>query len=268
MAYAFPELGVTFDGYVAMVEIQRPPHNFFDFHLIEQIADAFEALDEDTACRAVVLAAQGRSFCAGANFGSGPDDASSDKQFGKDGFRDETTGRLYRAAVRLFRCRKPVIGAIQGPAIGGGLGVALMPDFRIVAPEARFAANFVKLGIHPGFGISVTLPRVVGNQQAQRMLYTGCRVKGEEALRIGLADRLTSLDRLREDAVAFAGEMAENAPLALVSIRATQRAGLAESVADITEHELAEQSRLRATDDASEGIRAVSERRAGNFLGR
>ena len=268
MAYEFAELGVTFDGYVATVEIQRPPHNFFDFQLIEQLADAFQALDEDKACRAIVLAAQGRSFCAGANFGSGPDDASADKQFGEDGFRDETTGRLYRAAVRLFRCKKPVVGAIQGPAIGGGLGVALMPDFRVVAPEARFAANFVKLGIHPGFGISVTLPRLVGRQQAQRMLYTGCRVKGEEALRIGLADRLASLDRLREDAIAFAGEMAENAPLALVSIRATQREGLAERVAEITDHELAEQSRLRATEDAAEGILAVSERRPGNFLGR
>ena len=267
MEYEFSELGVEFDGQVATVEIQRPPHNFFDFQLIEQMAEAFEALDEDNACRAIVLAAQGRSFCAGANFGSGPDDADADREFGADGFRDETTGRLYRAAVRLFRCRKPVVGAIQGPAIGGGFGVSLMPDFRIVCPEARFAANFVKLGIHPGFGISVTLPRVVGNQQAQRLLYTGCRVKGEEALQIGLADRLTSLDRLREDAVAFAAEMAENAPLALVSIRATQRVGLADAVAEITEHELAEQARLRATDDAAEGIRAVAERRPGNFTG-
>ena len=265
MAYEFPELGVSFDGMVATVEIQRPPHNFFDFELIEQIAGAFEQLDEDDACRAIVLASQGKSFCAGANFGRGKDDPKADSQFVHQGFRDDTTGRLYRAAVRLFRCKKPVIGAIQGAAIGGGLGVSLVPDFRVVCPEARFAANFVKLGIHPGFGISVTLPRIVGVQQANRMLLTGTRVGGEEALKIGLADRLTSLEDLRSEAVKFAQEIAENAPLAIESVRATQRQGLADAVAEITEHELEEQRRLRATEDASEGIRAVAERRPGNF---
>ncbi len=265
MSYDFPELGISFDGMVAIVEIQRPPHNFFDYQLIEQMADAFEALDQDDACRALVLASQGKSFCAGANFGRGPEDASADRQFGERGFRDDTTGRLYRAAVRLFRCAKPVVGAIQGPAIGGGLGVSLVPDFRVVCPEARFAANFVKLGIHPGFGISVTLPRIVGMQQAVRMLLTGCRISGEEAVAIGLADRLSSLENIRADAVKFAAEMAENAPLAVESVRATQRRGLADAVAEITEHELAEQQRLRATDDAVEGIRSVAERRPGNF---
>lgn len=265
MAYDFPELGVHFNGMVATVEIERPPHNFFDFQLIEQMADAFEQLDDDDACRAIVLASQGKSFCAGANFGKGRDDPDADTQFTHQGFRDDTTGRLYRAAVRLFRCRKPVIGAIQGAAIGGGLGVSLVPDFRVVCPEARFAANFVKLGIHPGFGISVTLPRIIGLQQANRMLLSGCRVGGEEALRIGLADRLTSLKDLRSEAIKFASEIAENAPLAVESVRATQRRGLADAVAEITEHELEEQRRLRATDDAAEGVRAVAQRRAGNF---
>ncbi|MCY4200344.1 MAG: enoyl-CoA hydratase/isomerase family protein [Gammaproteobacteria bacterium] len=265
MPYDFPELGISFDGMVAVVEIQRPPHNFFDYQLIEQIADAFEALDRDDACRALVLASQGKSFCAGANFGRGPDDASADRQFGEHGFRDDTTGRLYRAAVRLFRCAKPVVGAIQGAAIGGGLGVSLVPDFRVACPETRFAANFVKLGIHPGFGISVTLPRIVGIQQASRLLLTGCRVSGEEAVKIGLADKLSSLENIRSDAVKFAAEMAENAPLAVEAVRATQRQGLADAIAEITEHELAEQQRLRATDDAVEGIRSVAERRLGNF---
>ena len=265
MSYDFPELGISFDGMVAIVEIQRPPHNFFDYQLIEQMADAFEALDQDDDCRAVVLAAQGKSFCAGANFGRGPEDATADRQFGERGFRDDTTGRLYRAAVRLFRSAKPVVGAIQGAAIGGGLGVSLVPDFRVACAETRFAANFAKLGIHPGFGISVTLPRIVGVQQANRMLLTGCRVSGEEAFKIGLADRFTSLENIRAEAIKFAAEMAENAPLAVESVRATQRQGLADAVAKITEHELAEQQRLRATDDAVEGIRAVSERRPGNF---
>ena len=262
----YEDIAVTMDGHVATVEIQRPPHNFFDFSLIGQLADAFASLDENPQCRAIVLAAQGKSFCAGANFGTGQSDGSGSSEFTEEGFRN-TTGKLYREAARLFGNRKPVIGAIQGAAIGGGLGLSLVPDFRVAAPEARFAANFVKLGIHQGFGISVTLPRLVGQQAARNMLLTGRRVKADEALEMGLVDQVVSSEELRESAVYLASEIAENAPLAVMSVRATLRQGLAEAVSQATEHELKEQQWLRATEDAQEGIRAVAERRAGAFTG-
>ncbi|MAT84125.1 MAG: hypothetical protein CMD39_07520 [Gammaproteobacteria bacterium] len=172
---------------------------------------------------------------------------------------------LYRNAARLFANTKPVVGAIQGAAIGGGLGLALVPDFRVACPEARFAANFVKLGIHQGFGISVTLPRIIGQQAAAMMLLTGRRIGGEEAHRMGLVDVLTDQASLRDEATALAREIAENAPLAVKSVRATLRADLAKEVATATEHELSEQQWLRATEDAQEGIRSVAERRPGNF---
>ena len=266
-AAKFTDIGVTLDGHIATIEIQRPPHNFFDFSLIGQIADAFTAMDADPQCRAIVLAAQGKSFCAGANFGSGRSDGSGSADFTEEGFRN-TTGKLYREAVRLFSCKKPVVGAIQGAAIGGGLGLALVPDFRVVTREARFAANFAKLGIHPGFGLTVTLPRLVGQQAANLMFFTGRRLSGEEALQIGLADQLVEPDALRGAAIALAAEIAENAPLAVVSVRATVRQGLAQQVAAATEHELKEQQWLRGTEDSNEGVRAVSERRPGNFTGR
>lgn len=263
----YTDIEVTSSDHVATVEIQRPPHNFFDRSLIGQIADAFEALDEDPECRAIVLCAQGKSFCAGANFGTGKDDASASADFTEEGFKN-TTGKLYREGVRLFASKTPVVGAIQGAAIGGGLGLALVPDFRVVAPEARFAANFAKLGIHPGFGLTVTLPNLIGQQAANLMFFTGRRIGGEHALAIGLADVLSDQENLRKDAQALAAEIAENAPLAVVSVRATMRQGLAERIAQATEHELAEQQWLRGTADADEGIRSVAERRAGNFLGR
>ncbi len=266
-AQRFTDIGVTLEGHVATIEIQRPPHNFFDFSLIGQIADAFAAMDADPQCRALVLAAQGKSFCAGANFGSGRSDGSGSADFTEEGFRN-TTGKLYREAVRLFSCKKPVIGAIQGAAIGGGLGLALVPDFRVVTREARFAANFAKLGIHPGFGLTVTLPRLVGQQAANLMFFTGRRLSGEEALAIGLADQLVEPDALRAAAHALAAEIAENAPLAVVSVRATVRQGLAEQIARATEHELKEQQWLRGTEDSNEGVRAVAERRPGNFKGK
>ena len=103
--------------------------------------------------RAIVLCSQGKHFCAGNNFGNQQGNQERDQ-------RTETSGNpLYTAATRLFATKTPVIGAIQGAAVGGGFGLAVMPDFRVVCPEARFTANFVKLGFHPGFGLTHTLPR-------------------------------------------------------------------------------------------------------------
>lgn len=262
---SFDDIGVNLEDNVATVEIRRPPHNFFDFELIRQLADAFEGLDAEDACRVIVLAADGRNFCAGANFGSGKEE-DADDDFSANGFRT-TTRFLYREAVRLFRCRKPVVGAIQGSAIGGGLGVALVPDFRVASPDSRFAANFARLGIHPGFGLTVTLPRLIGPQKSALMFYTGRRLKGEEAADWGLVDLLVETDRIRTAAHELAAEIAESAPLAVVSVRSTLRQGLADAIEQQTEHELKEQQWLRETDDAQEGIRAVAERRPGNFTG-
>jgi enoyl-CoA hydratase/carnithine racemase len=249
--------------YVATLEIHRPPHNFFDDALIRNLADAFEALDRNPGCRALLLAAEGKSFCAGANFQSRPESNPLNQSQTPTG-----SNPLYLEAVRLFRCQKPVVAAIQGPAIGGGLGLSLVADFRVASPEARFAGNFVKIGIHPGFGLTHTLPRLIGPQRAALMLLSGRRVDGETAVAWGLADQLSSLDKLRTDAHALAAEIAEAAPLAVVSTRATLRAKLPDLVEAQTRHELAEQTRLMKTEDHREGIKAVAERRAGNFVGR
>jgi enoyl-CoA hydratase/carnithine racemase len=260
----FTDIGVETQGHVAIVEIRRPPHNFFDMSLIRQIADAFEGYDADTNIRAVVLCAEGKSFCAGANFGDG---SRLDAQ-GNRPNENQMGGHLYQEAVRLFRTKKPIIGAIQGPAIGGGLGLALVPDFRVACPDARFSANFTRLGFHPGFGLTHTLPALIGSQQANLMFYTGRRLNGEEALAIGLADMLVPLAEVRSAAIKLASEISESAPLAVQETRATVRKGLADAVKAATDHELVIQSQLRKTEDFREGVRAVSERRVANFKGR
>lgn len=160
-----------------------------------------------------------------------------------------------------------MVAAIQGAAIGGGFGLALVADFRVVSPDARFAANFVKLGIHPGFGLTYTLPRIIGQQRASLMFYTGRRITGEEALAWGLADILAPSDRLRAAASELAAEIAENAPLAVLSTRATMRQGIAEAVKAATDREHLEQARLIHTEDHREGVKAVNERRPGRFAG-
>jgi 2-(1,2-epoxy-1,2-dihydrophenyl)acetyl-CoA isomerase len=245
--------------FVAEVEIHRPPNNFFDAALIRNLADAYAALDGDSSCRAVVLCAEGKHFCAGADFNN----ESDAEQLPTGG-----AASLYREAVRLFRAQLPVVAAVQGAAIGGGLGLACSADFRVASPEARFSANFARLGFHQGFGLSVTLPGIVGNQKALEMLYTGARVTGDEASRIGLCDRLVPIDRVRTAARELAADIAASAPLAIRSIRQTMRGHLADDVARVTDREDAEQVRLRTTADFAEGTKASFERRPPHFVGR
>ncbi len=145
--------------------------------------------------------------------------------------------------------------------------MALVADFRVVCAETRFSANFVKLGIHPGFGLTHTLPRIVGHQKASLLFYTGRRINGETAFEWGLGDVFTSRDLVLEKAHGLAEEIAEGAPLAVESTRATMRRGLAEAVKAQTDHEFAEQQRLFATEDHKEGVRAVAARRPGRFSG-
>jgi enoyl-CoA hydratase/carnithine racemase len=256
------DVSVALDGdFVATVEIHRPPDNFFDVELIRSLADVYEALDAEPGCRAIVLCSEGKHFCAGADFTgrSGGSASRGDSWNAKD---------LYRQAVRLFETDTPVVAAVQGAAVGGGLGVACSADFRVAATDSRFAANFARLGFHHGFGLSATLPPIVGQQRALDLLYTGRRVPGPEAAAIGLCDALVEPGDLRSAAHDRAAAIAASAPLAVRSIRQTMRGGLADAVRAATDRELAEQDRLRQTSDWSEGVRAVAERRAPRFEGR
>jgi enoyl-CoA hydratase/carnithine racemase len=254
------DIAVTVSDLVASVEIRRPPHNFFDHALIRQIADAYEALDEDPTVRAIVLCSQGTAFCAGADFAS--------RQSWSPDALQEQAGQLYREAVRLFRARTPVVAAVQGAAVGGGLGLCLSADFRVASTAARFSANFARLGLYPGFGITVTLPRAVGHSNAELMLLTGRRVKGEEALAMGLVQECVEPAALRQVAENLAREIALSAPLSVDALRTQRRQRLAEEVARATEHELEVQTRLKATADFAEGVKAMSERRRPDFTGR
>ena len=241
--------------HVAIVEISRPPNNFFDAGLIGALADALGELAGDAACRAVVLCSEGRHFCAGADFSRaspiGPGDGP----------------HLYDMAARLFEQPLPIVAAIQGAAVGGGLGLALAADFRVASASSRFAANFARLGIHQGFAITVTLPAVIGQQAALDLLYTGRRVGGDEAHRLGLCDRLAAPGEERAAACVLAAEIAASAPLAVRSIRQTMRGPLAAQAVAAMRRERAEQEKLTSTADFREGVAAAAQRRVPSFTG-
>jgi enoyl-CoA hydratase/carnithine racemase len=253
------DIHIVRDGHVATVTIRKPPHNSMSVDLARDLADALHGLDKEPEMRAVVLASEGKSFCAGADLSGRASDVGLDAR---------TSNPLYDQAVRLYSSELPIIAAIQGAAVGAGLGLALAADFRVASSEARFAANFTKLGFHPGFGLTHTLPRLIGRQHAAMMFLTSRRLKADEALTIGLVDQVTAADDLMPAARTLAAELAENAPLAVRSTRKTLRADLAAGVRTATDHEFSEQQWLMKSEDFREGVKSVAERRPGKFMGR
>ncbi|WP_435225756.1 enoyl-CoA hydratase/isomerase family protein [Streptomyces sp. Tue6028] len=233
---------------VALLELRRPPHNFVDEAVLTDLADALLAYDDDDDVSCVVLAAQGKHFCAGVDL----------RGIGVAGIR-----RFYRQALRIFSGRKPVVAAVHGAAVGGGLGLAMAADFRVATPDARLTANFARLGFHHGFGLSVTLPRAVGHQRALELLYTGRSVGGTEAVEVGLCDRVS--DDPRGVAIAFASEIAASAPLSLPAIRSTMRRQMVAEVSAALDIEANAQAALLGTADFAEGIAASVEKRPPRF---
>ena len=253
-------LNTTSDGSgVTMLEFARGDNNFFSEPMLSALADTLETYAADPGTRVVVLCSAGRHFCAGAQLSaSAPDEPATGKP----------APHVYDAAVRLFRQPLPVVAAVQGAAIGGGLGLAMTCDFRVAGSSAWFAAPFARLGLHQGFGLSETLPLVIGHQRASELLLTGRRIDADTAVRYGLCDELAENDDLRETAYRRAREIAEAAPLAVRAIRTTLRRRLIARIETAIDAERREQERLKTTADYVEGVHASRDRRLPEFRGR
>ncbi|MGH1492968.1 MAG: enoyl-CoA hydratase/isomerase family protein [Acidimicrobiales bacterium] len=259
-----PQFGVVSvevgQDHVALVEIQTPPHNFFSLSMLGSLADAFESVAADPEARCILLATQGKNFCAGASLSA--EDPRLTSELPND---DGPKRHIYDEAVRIFAANTPVVAAVQGTAAGGGLGLACAADLRVGGPSTRMTCNFARLGFHQGFGLSITLPAIVGQQAALDLMYTGRRFKGDEAAKLGLLDRFVDDDQIRAEAHAWAADIAGSAPLAVESIRTTMRGHLPDAIREATNRERVEQERLRETDDWKEGVAAMAERRTPNF---
>ena len=260
MQASFEHIVASESGAIATIEIRRGPNNFVDTDMVAEIADALEHYDHTAAIRAILLCSEGKHFCAGADFSSrGSDGVGVGARRGR---------HLYKEAQRLWRTGKPIVAAVHGAAVGAGVGLAVMADFRVTCPEARWSVNFTRLGFHPGFGLTASLPRLIGTQKAAWLMYSARRITGEEATALGLADHCVPLEQVRSKALAVATEIAQSAPLAIVATRETLRRGLADAVAAATEREYEEQNWLRNTEDFREGVKAMAERRLPNFNAR
>jgi enoyl-CoA hydratase/carnithine racemase len=253
------------DGDLGVITLDRPDNrNSMTPELLDAFSAASATARADTGARCVVVTGTGASFSAGADF------KSTLQRDGKAGTTapSDRSYAMYEPFLSLLDIAVPVIGALNGHAVGGGFGLALVCDLRVGAEVAKYGANFVKLGLAPGMAISYLLPRLVGVARANELLLTGALVDGREAAALGILNRAVAAEQVLPVALELARTIAANAPLAVRATKAAIRRGLDLHVREAAHAEAFAQAETVATDDAREGIAALLAKRAPSFTGR
>lgn len=247
-------------GAVVVLTLNQPERrNALSGEVRDRLIDILEDLAGDADCRAVVLAGEGPAFCAGGDIKT--------MKTGDPAYSRNRLGTLHRLVRLLAAGPKPVVAAVEGAAVGGGLSLALACDFVVAGRDARFAAVFGQVGLMADLGLLWSLPQRVGLGRARRMLMLGAPVGGAEAVEIGLADELSDAGGALEAACALAARLAEAAPMAL----AMTKAALARAPArlqDVFDLEIDGQALLMQTADHAEARTAFQEKRKPTFRGR
>lgn len=250
-------------AHVAVLSFNDPARkNAMSPELGDALATAVAQVRERADVRAVVLTGAGGAFSAGG-------DLKMLDMLRSATFEDARKHMLafYARYLSILDLKVPVIAAIEGPAIGAGLCVALACDLIVVAEDAKLALNFVTLGLHPGMGATYLAPRRLGAQRAADLLLTGRRFDGKEALALGLASRTAPPGKAVEVATAMAASIAGNAPMPVAALKL--RLGVdRQELQRALEHEAVEQAKSYASADFAEGMAAAGQRRSPRFDGR
>jgi len=255
------------DGGVADVRLNRPDKiNALDPAMFEALVETGEALKKDSSVRAVVLSGEGRGFCAGLDFGSFQQMADSPKRTGVADLTKRDGGianRGQQAAYVWFEMPAPVIAAVHGPCLGGGFQIAMACDIRIVAPDVKMSVLEVRWGLSPDMTGTQLMPRVVGLDVAKELTFTGRMVEGEEAVRIGLATRVSATPL--DDALVLAHEIAGKSPPAVRGAKALLNLAGTVSLEKGFKEEERTIKGLIGMPNQVEAVTAYFEKRAPNF---
>jgi len=251
--------------HITTITLDRPEKlNAFSGTMREDLLAALRAAAEDADCRVVVITGAGRAFCAGGDveYMSGLQKAGNVDAFRKllDAGRDVVT--------TIVEMAKPVIASVNGIAAGAGCNLALACDYRIASETATLGETFVRIGIHPDWGGTWFLPRLVGPSRALEMLMTGRMVDSAEALSIGMIDRVVPLEELPAQTMTLARAIAQGPPLAIADIKRALAASRTNALRAQVELESEHQVRAFLSSDAGEGMAAFFEKRAAKFEGR
>jgi enoyl-CoA hydratase/carnithine racemase len=251
------------DG-VALLTLDNPQQrNAMSDEMTASWVDAVGQLGADRSVRAVVVTGEGSAFCSGGNTGW----IASEPDATVDHLRSRMIA-FYRAWLCIRDLEVPTIAAVNGPAIGAGLCLALACDLRYAAAGAKLGAPFVKLGMNPGMAATWLLPNVVGPAHARDLLLTGRTVEADEALRLGLVSRVLPTERFLDGVLEFARGIAATAPIASRYTTLALRDGGHADFESAVQWEALAQPVTLATADLQEGIRAAREKRSPRFEGR
>ncbi len=263
-----PEPAVLLDvkDHIAVLTLNRPDNrNSMTDDVLEGLRESTARVRDDESVRCLIVTGKGSSFCAGADFKSGAQREDSTDR----GYRapNERSFAMYRPFLSMLDVEVPVIAAMQGHAVGGGLGLALVCDLRVANATAKYGANFTRLGLHPGMATTYLLPRLIGLPRATELLLTGRIVTGEEACQLGLANYAVPGDQVLAKARSLAEEIAGAAPLAVRWTKQSIYRNLDWDPVSAAHDEAHAQSRTLETEDAKEGIAAMLEKRNPRFRG-
>lgn len=258
-----PPIVYSREGHIGLLELNRPEgRNAMTPELLDAFAEALPAVRDDRGLRALIITGRGSCFSAGADFNAGV------QRGGEDRLPHERSYGMYEPFLGVLDLAVPVIGALNGHAVGGGFGLSLLTDIRIGNREAKYGANFARIGLHSGLGISYLLPRLVGISKASELLFTGRLIRGDEAERIGLFSKAVAPDKVLDEARALAEEIASAAPIAVRAMKATMRRMNDLRIREAAAIEAPIQAETIETEDAKEGMKAILEKRQPVFQGR
>ncbi len=251
------------DGGVGVITLDRPENrNSMTEDILRGVEARLREAREDRGLRCLVITGEGRSFSAGADFNSQIQREDAGRT------APERSYAMYEPFLGVLDVEVPVIGALNGHAIGGGFGLALVCDLRYAREDAKYGANFTRLGLHPGMAVSYLLPRLVGLPKAAEWLYTGELFDGHAGARAGLFNEALPGDRVLPRAMEVAARIAGNAPIAVRLTKRSLSAGLGWDARGAAYREAFAQALTVETEDSREGVRALLEKRDPRFEGR
>ena len=262
----YADLLYEVSDHIATITLNRPDRmNAISGPMLTSLSRVLRDADADREVRVIVLTGAGRGFCAGLDL----KDVSSGQGIGSDGGGSAARFDLANSPpVVLHTTDKPVICALNGPAAGYGMDLALGCDIRIASAEARLAAVFAKRGVLPESGGSWLLPRLIGWAKAAEVCFRGRILSAEESLELGLVNAVVPHDQLMPVTREWAEEIAANAPLAVQATKRVMRLGLEESFEANVHHVYLQLLPLFGTEDFREGVKAFIEKRPAQFKGR
>lgn len=257
---------LTREGHVGVISLNRPQlFNAINDQLSTELLEKLNEASQDDEIRAVVLTGNGKAFCSGQDL----NDRSAIQLKGeKISLGDSVRNRYNPIIMALAQMKKPVIAAVNGVAAGAGCSLALACDIRFITPETRFVEAFVRIGLAPDSGSSYFLPRLVGIGRALEIAMTGRDIKADEALQIGLAQRMVESDQLLSETLAFAKQLAEGPTVAIGLTKQAIYKGMELSLEEALEFEAVAQEEAGQTADFLEGIQAFAGKRKPEYRGR